>query len=101
MNYTIDELIKIIEEVGNRLDESHNKVIDDQIQRRKAIHYFRPTNSAIKFQKDHGHVLTLGQLYHLASMVANGKYPDGTYSDDECNAWELLKNIHDTPESFK
>lgn len=102
MKYTVEDLIKMIDKVGEKLDNCHNTLIKDElISRRENMYYPNPSPETIQFQKRTDHVLTMAQLYHIASMVVNGKYPDGSYSDDECNAWELLKNLHTNPESFK
>lgn len=34
---------------------------------------------------------TFEQVEHLAEMAYEGIVPDGTYSDDECSLWEVLR----------
>lgn len=37
-------------------------------------------------------VITLEELHGLAEMAAANVYPDGSFSDDHCIAWEIIKN---------
>ena len=37
--------------------------------------------------------LDIGRVFVLADMARNGEYPDGTFSDDECNIWSEILNV--------
>jgi len=34
---------------------------------------------------------TFEQVEHIAMLAHEGVVPDGTYSDDECSLWEVLR----------
>ena len=34
---------------------------------------------------------TFEQVEHIAELAYKGIIPDGTYSDDECSLWEVLR----------
>lgn len=38
-----------------------------------------------------GRVITLEELHGLAEMAAANVYPDGSFGDDHCIAWEIIK----------
>ena len=41
---------------------------------------------------NHGKI-DIGRVFVLADMARNGEYPDGTFSDDECNIWNEILNV--------
>lgn len=41
---------------------------------------------------NHGKI-DIGRVFVLADMARNGEYPDGTFSDDECNIWSEILNV--------
>ena len=41
---------------------------------------------------NHGKI-DIGRVFILADMARNGEYPDGTFSDDECNIWSEILNV--------
>ena len=46
---------------------------------------------------NHGKI-DIGRVFILADMARNGEYPDGTFSDDECN---ILNEILSVVESYE
>lgn len=45
--------------------------------------------------------ITTEQLFHLASLFVQGKYPDKSYSHADCVAWGIFNRIVNYPGSFK
>ena len=41
---------------------------------------------------NHGKI-DIGRVFVLIDMVRNGEYPDGTFSDAECNIWSEIMNV--------
>ena len=41
---------------------------------------------------NHGKI-DIGRVFILADMARNGEYPDGTFSDDECNIWNEILSV--------
>lgn len=41
-------------------------------------------------QVEHGHVFSFEQIRDVCALLKAGKWPDGTWGDDECNLWSLL-----------
>ena len=41
---------------------------------------------------NHGKI-DVGRVFVLIDMVRNGEYPDGTFSDAECNIWSEIMNV--------
>lgn len=41
---------------------------------------------------NHGKI-DIGRVFVLADMAKNGEYPDGTFSDAECNIWSEIMNV--------
>ena len=41
---------------------------------------------------NHGKI-DIGRVFVLIDMVRNGEYPDGTFSDAECNIWSEIVNV--------
>ena len=41
---------------------------------------------------NHGKI-DIGRVFILAYMARNGEYPDGTFSDDECNIWNEILSV--------
>ncbi len=41
--------------------------------------------------KEHGAVFTIEQIRDICYLVKAGQWPNGHYSDDECNLWGLLR----------
>ena len=41
---------------------------------------------------NHGKI-DIGRVFVLADMARNGEYPDGTFSDDECNIWNEILSV--------
>ena len=37
--------------------------------------------------------IDIGRVFILADMARNGEYPDGTFSDDECNIWNEILSV--------
>lgn len=102
MEYTIEDLIKILEELGKRFDNCNNKLIKDELlYRKEELRYPKPSQETIDFQKRNGNVLTMVQLYHLASMVVNEKRPDAKYDANEWYTWELLNSLYTNPNSLR
>lgn len=46
----------------------------------------------VKRELERKRTITLEELHGLAEMAANNVYPDGSFSDDHCVAWEIIKN---------
>jgi len=46
-------------------------------------------------QKEHGYSFTLEQVRDVLELVKNRQWPDGTYSDAECNLWSLVREVND------
>jgi len=44
-------------------------------------------------QKDHDMVITCEQLRDILALVRDGKYPDGSFSDNECIFYEVVKEV--------
>ena len=42
--------------------------------------------------KNHGKI-EVGRVFVLADMARRGEYPDGSFSDDECNIWSEFLNV--------
>lgn len=51
--------------------------------------------------RNNEHVVTIDQLFHLASLVVKGKFPDETYSEEEMDAWGILNRIVKYPGTFE
>ena len=49
---------------------------------------------------NHGKI-DIGRVFVLADMARNGEYPDGTFSDDECNIWSEILNVGESYEYIK
>ncbi len=47
-----------------------------------------------------GDVYTFGMLQKLRDMARDGVYPDGEFSDQECNVWEMFRNFHIKEDDF-
>lgn len=47
--------------------------------------------NAHKSQLEHKNYFTFEQMRDICQLVKDGKWPDGTWSDDECNMWSLLR----------
>ena len=60
----------------------------------------RPSENRIKRNIEKGNLVTLPQLRHLISLVAEGKQPDATYSTEECTVYEMIRIFHDNPQRF-
>ena len=41
---------------------------------------------------NHGKI-DIGRVFVLIDMVSNGEYPDGTFSDAECNIWSEIMDV--------
>ena len=41
---------------------------------------------------NHGKI-DIGRVFVLIDMARNGEYPDGTFSDAECNIWSEILNV--------
>lgn len=65
------------------------------------MYYPKPDDMNVSMNIHSQRVVTISQLQHLASLVAEGKCPNGNYGDVECLAWEVLNNLHENPEFFK
>lgn len=46
----------------------------------------------VKHELEYKRVLTIEELHGLAQMAVDGVYPDGSFGDDQCIAWEIIKN---------
>ena len=42
-------------------------------------------------QLEHGYYATAEQLHDICRLLAEGKGPDGRFSDAECCLWEVIK----------
>ena len=60
----------------------------------------RPTENQIKNGVEKGNLLTLSQIRHIISLVAEGKMPDATYSEEECTVYEMIRIFYDNPKRF-
>ena len=60
----------------------------------------RPSEKHINKYKEKGEVLTLSQIRHLISLVAEGEIPDTTYSTEECAVYEMIRIFNDNPKRF-
>ena len=49
---------------------------------------------------NHGKI-DIGRVFVLADMARNGEYPDGTFSDDECNIWNEILSVVESYEYIK
>ena len=38
------------------------------------------------------HVFSFEQIEDVLDLIANQKWPDGHYGDDECNLWSMIRN---------
>ena len=41
---------------------------------------------------DAGRVFSFEQVEDILDLIANEKWPDGTYGDDECVLWSLIRD---------
>lgn len=73
----------------------------NNIEREMKMYYSNPDSEAVRRNMRNDHAITIAQLQHLASLVAEGKRPNGNYGDAECLAWEVLKNLSENPDLFK
>lgn len=39
------------------------------------------------------YALSLEELRDVVELVKHDRYPDGSFSDDECAAWEMLREL--------
>lgn len=46
---------------------------------------------AHEMQREHGNTFTFEQVRDICELVKEGQWPDGHYSDDECNLWSLIR----------
>ena len=42
-------------------------------------------------QLEHRNYFTFEQVHDICSLLKEGQWPDGRYSDDECNLWSLIQ----------
>lgn len=94
MENLINTLINNLNNIGNELD-NYTIVSNEQVRREFSILYQKPSTDSIDIQKKYGHVLTMGQLYHIASLIINKTDIDSSYSEDEHNIYNLLKSMVD------
>lgn len=53
----------------------------------------RERNEAIMERfRNHGKI-EIGRVFALADMALRGEYPDGSFSDDECNIWSEFRFV--------
>lgn len=38
------------------------------------------------------HVFSMAEIEDVLELVATKQWPDGHFSDDECNLWSLIRN---------
>lgn len=55
--------------------------------------YYKDSNRmrAYEIAVERGHYVTTEQLRDILGLLKDGKWPDGTFSDDECNVWSLIR----------
>ena len=46
-------------------------------------------------QVEHGQVFSFEQIRDVCELLKAGEWPDGTWSDNECNLWSLLRQEFD------
>lgn len=62
--------------------------------------YRRPSENRINARKARGEVLTLPQIQHIMSLIAEFKLPDATYSEEELAFYEMMASFLDNPKRF-
>ena len=60
----------------------------------------RPSENRINHNIEQGNLLTLPQIKHIISLVAEGEMPDATYSEKECEFYEMICTFYDNPKRF-
>lgn len=59
--------------------------------------YYKDCNrkAAHEMQKEHGCVFTFEQVRDVLELVKEHRWPDASWSDDECNLWSLVREVMD------
>lgn len=52
----------------------------------------RTTFENRKRAKEYDHVFSFEQVEDVLDLIANKKWPDGHYGDDECVLWSMIRN---------
>ena len=60
----------------------------------------RPSERSVALNRKRGHVLTIAQIRHMASLVSKDKRPDDTYSFEERVMWEMFNMLKEDPKRF-
>ena len=42
--------------------------------------------------KENDHVFSFEQVEDVLDLIANKKWPDGSYGDDECVLWSMIRD---------
>ena len=42
--------------------------------------------------KENDHVFSFEQVEDILDLIANEKWPDANFGDDECNLWSMIRN---------
>ena len=55
--------------------------------------YYEDYNRKLRSEqlREHDIVFDYEQIKDVLNLLKSGRYPDGTFSDNECNLWALFK----------